>query len=55
MHAIDLRTEVKLARDAVMEDPSRLQNVIFHLLTVLLEHEADKDLGVASRRRSQER
>ena len=37
--------------DAVKEDPSRLQNVIFHLLTVLLEHEANKDLGVASRRR----
>ena len=55
MHAIDLRTEVKLARDAVKEDQSRLQHVLFHLLTVLLEHEADKDLGVASRRRSHEK
>ena len=42
MNAFDLRNEVRVTKELVKEDPRRRERAIFHLLTVLLEHEADK-------------
>jgi hypothetical protein len=50
MNAFDLRNAVRERRGAVDEDPRRLQRAIFHLLTVLLEHEADKANDTERRR-----
>jgi hypothetical protein len=46
-----LRIAVREARNAIKRDPRGMQNVIFLLLTMLLEHEADKADEAASQRR----